>query len=68
MFGFIPQDFDLAKETVDLVSEQAAAFYDYRKSACSFWIPLPKVASSGSPWCMNWLMRSPISIIHWESI
>lgn len=31
MFGFIPQDFNLAKETVDLVSEQAAAFYDYRK-------------------------------------
>jgi hypothetical protein len=31
MFGFIPQDFDLAKETVDLVSEQAAAFYDYQK-------------------------------------
>jgi hypothetical protein len=31
MFGYIPQDFNLAKETVDLVSEQAAAFYDYRK-------------------------------------
>jgi hypothetical protein len=31
MFGFIPQDFNLAKETVDLVSEQAAAFYDYNK-------------------------------------
>lgn len=31
MFGFIPQDFNLAKETVDLVSEQAAAFYDYSK-------------------------------------
>jgi transcriptional regulator of met regulon len=31
MFGFIPQEFDLAKETVDLVSEQAAAFYDYSK-------------------------------------
>src|SRR6202453_4029843 len=31
MFGFIAQDFDLAKETVDLVSEQAAAFYDYSK-------------------------------------
>lgn len=29
MFGFVPQDFDLAKETVDLVSEQAAAYYDY---------------------------------------
>lgn len=31
MFGFIPQDFNLTKETVDLVSEQAAAFYDYNK-------------------------------------
>ena len=31
MFGFIPQGFNLAKETVDLVSEQAAAFYDYSK-------------------------------------
>lgn len=31
MFGFIPENFDLAKETVDLVSEQAAAFYDYSK-------------------------------------
>lgn len=31
MFGFVPQDFNLEKETVDLVSEQAAAFYDYNK-------------------------------------
>jgi len=31
MFGFVPQDFNLAKETVELVSEQAAAFYDYNK-------------------------------------
>jgi len=31
MFGLIPQDFNLASETVDLVSEQAAAFYDYHK-------------------------------------
>lgn len=31
MFGFVPQNFDLAKETVDLVSEQAAAYYDYNK-------------------------------------
>jgi hypothetical protein len=29
--GFVPQDFDLEKTTVDLLSEQAAAFYDYRK-------------------------------------
>lgn len=31
MFGFVPQDFNLAQQTVDLVSEQAAAFYDYHK-------------------------------------
>ncbi|MEZ5401349.1 MAG: hypothetical protein R2729_16890 [Bryobacteraceae bacterium] len=29
--GFVPADFDLKKTTVDLMSEQAAAFYDYRK-------------------------------------
>lgn len=31
MFGFVPPDFNLAQETVDLVSEQAAAYYDYTK-------------------------------------
>lgn len=31
VFGFVPQDFDLEKATVDLLTEQAAAFYDYRK-------------------------------------
>jgi len=30
-FGFVPEDFDLKKTTVDLMTEQAAAFYDYRK-------------------------------------
>ena len=30
-FGFVPQDFDLARTTVDLLTEQAAAFYDYNK-------------------------------------
>jgi hypothetical protein len=35
MFGFVPQDFNLERETVDLVSEQAAAFYDYNKK-CLF--------------------------------
>src|SRR6185312_8700793 len=28
-FGLVPADFDLAKNTVDLLTEQAAAFYDY---------------------------------------
>jgi hypothetical protein len=30
-FGLVPVDFDLAKNTVDLLTEQAAAFYDYDK-------------------------------------
>jgi hypothetical protein len=29
--GLVPQNFDLARNTVDLMTEQAAAFYDYRK-------------------------------------
>jgi hypothetical protein len=29
MFGLVPQSFDLKKSTVDLLAEQAAAFYDY---------------------------------------
>jgi len=31
MFGLVPKDFNLAGETVDLMSEQAAAYYDYQK-------------------------------------
>ncbi len=31
MFGLVPQDFDLARESSDLLAEQAAAFYDYKK-------------------------------------
>jgi hypothetical protein len=30
-FGFVPQDFDLKKTEVDLLTEQSAAFYDYHK-------------------------------------
>ncbi|HZT32037.1 MAG TPA: hypothetical protein VFA33_19270 [Bryobacteraceae bacterium] len=30
-FGLVPADFDLKKNTVDLLTEQAAAFYDYNK-------------------------------------
>ncbi|MBZ5726474.1 MAG: ImmA/IrrE family metallo-endopeptidase [Acidobacteriia bacterium] len=30
-FGLVPRDFDLAKSTVELLTEQAAAFYDYNK-------------------------------------
>lgn len=31
MFGFVPESYDLKSSTVDLLTEQAAAFYDYRK-------------------------------------
>jgi hypothetical protein len=30
-FGFAPPDFDLKKATIDLLTEQAAAFYDFHK-------------------------------------
>ena len=30
-FGLVPPDFDLARNTIDLLTEQAAAFYDYDK-------------------------------------
>jgi hypothetical protein len=31
MFGFVPADFDLKKNTIDLLTEQAAAFYDFHR-------------------------------------
>ncbi|MBZ5607745.1 MAG: hypothetical protein LAP38_05775 [Acidobacteriia bacterium] len=31
LLGLVPQDFDLRKNTLDLLTEQAAAFYDYNK-------------------------------------
>ncbi len=31
LFGFVPENYDLKSSTVDLLTEQAAAFYDYRK-------------------------------------
>src|SRR5260370_3670389 len=31
MFGFLPADYDLRKATIELLTEQAAAFYDYHK-------------------------------------
>lgn len=31
MFGFLPPDYDLKKATIELLTEQAAAFYDYHK-------------------------------------
>src|SRR6185312_5559581 len=30
-FGFVPPDFDLKQTTIDLLTEQAAAFYDFRR-------------------------------------
>src|SRR5690242_21766833 len=30
MFGLVPRDFNLARESGDLLAEQAAAYYDYK--------------------------------------
>ncbi len=40
-FGFIPQDYDLKSQTVDLLTEQAAAFYDFKekKLYLASWTP-----------------------------
>ncbi|MBI3667011.1 MAG: hypothetical protein HY236_12460 [Acidobacteria bacterium] len=40
-FGFLSPDFDLKSQTVDLLSEQAAAFYDFRekKLYLAAWTP-----------------------------
>jgi hypothetical protein len=40
-FGFIPQDYDLKAQTVDLLTEQAAAFYDFKekKLYLASWTP-----------------------------
>lgn len=35
-FGLVPQDFDYRKATVDLLTEQAAAFYDHRTKKMVF--------------------------------
>lgn len=31
MFGFVPQNYDLKKNTLELLTEQTAAFYDFRE-------------------------------------
>jgi hypothetical protein len=40
-FGLVPRDFDLARNTVDLLTEQAAAFYDFnrKKLFITDWTP-----------------------------
>ncbi|MGD0499546.1 MAG: hypothetical protein ABSC23_14040 [Bryobacteraceae bacterium] len=46
-FGFVPPDFDLLKTTVDLLTEQAAAFYDYRRR--KLFIGESTAAAAGEP-------------------
>ena len=44
MFGFLPPDYDLKKATIDLLTEQAAAFYDYHKKKL-FLLETPETTS-----------------------
>lgn len=43
-FGFVPRDFDLKKTTIELLTEQAAAFYDFRKKKLFLLEASPAVA------------------------
>jgi len=47
-FGFVPPDFDLAKTTVDLLTEQAAAFYDYNKKKLFITDSTPSTPRAGA--------------------
>jgi hypothetical protein len=42
-FGFVPADFDLKKTMVDLLTEQAAAFYDFRRKKLFVLEPAPEM-------------------------
>ena len=65
-FGLVPQDFDLAKNTVDLLTEQAAAFYDFHKRSCSS--PIGHRRRRGSRrWCTSWGMRWRTRTSTWRS-
>ena len=61
MFGLVPQDFDLARESGDLLAEQAAAFYDYKKKRLFVLDSTKTVTSRSSPWPMSWLTPWPTS-------
>jgi hypothetical protein len=47
MLGLVPADFDLRKNTLDLLTEQAAAFYDYNQKKL-FVLRGPGAAGGGS--------------------
>ena len=63
-FGFVPQDYNLADSTVDLLTEQAAAFYDYNRR--SFSSPRPPLPTRKT-WCsrMSSRTRLPIRVSTW---
>ena len=59
--GLVPQDFDLARTMVDLLTEQAAAFYDFKKK--KLFVLREAATRQASRWScfMNLRMRLPIS-------
>lgn len=44
LFGFIPEDYNLRDSTISLLTEQAAAFYDYRKKKMFLLESAPEVS------------------------
>jgi hypothetical protein len=44
LFGFVPENYNLKESTVNLLTEQAAAFYDYRKKKMFLLESAPEVS------------------------
>ena len=69
MLGLVPADFDLRKNTLDLLTEQAAAFYDYNQKKL-FVLEGRRARGrrrSASHWFTNWRTRWPISTFTWRN-
>ena len=65
--GLAPQEFDLARTMVDLLTEQAAAFYDFKKKRL---FVLREATRRANRWWyfMSWRMPSPTSGSTWGSL
>ena len=64
--GLAPQEFDLARTMVDLLTEQAAAFYDFKKKKL-FVLQGGDRQGNRWSWFMSWRTPSPISGSTWGS-
>src|SRR5277367_600002 len=66
MLGLVPNDFDLRTTMVDLLTEQAAAFYDYHKKKL-FLLDNNSGNERKQALVHEWRMRWPTRIFIWTS-